>query len=94
MTIGFRVVNDIDRPDPAVVKRIAALRSCDVSDVLNRSGTMVGIRHVYAPMAAIAGPAVTISVPAGGINMVKVGIERARRETLSWCLRKARSRTQ
>src|SRR3954451_24452789 len=78
MTIGFRVVNDIDRPDPAVVKRIAALRSCDVSDVLNRSGTMVGIRHVYAPMAAIAGPAVTISVPAGGINMVKVGIERAR----------------
>lgn len=78
MSIGFRVVTDIERPDPALVERVAALRSCDISDVLNRSGTMVGIRHVYAPVAPIAGPAVTVSIPAGGINMVKLGIEQAR----------------
>jgi 4-hydroxy-4-methyl-2-oxoglutarate aldolase len=78
MSIGFRVVTDIERPDPALVERVAALRSCDISDVLNRSGTMTGIRHVYAPIAPIAGPAVTVSIPAGGINMVKLGIEQAR----------------
>jgi 4-hydroxy-4-methyl-2-oxoglutarate aldolase len=78
MSIGFRVVTDIDRPDPTLVDRVGTFRSCDISDVLNRSGTMVGIRHVYSPIAPIVGPAVTVSIPAGGINMVKMGIEQAR----------------
>ena len=77
MSIGFRVFTDIHRPDPALVTRLRSCRSCDVSDVLNRSGTMIGIRPVYLPIAPIAGPAVTVSVPAGGINVVKLGIEQA-----------------
>ncbi len=78
MSIGFRVVTDIVRPDPALVEKFVHCRSCDLSDVMNRSGTMAGINAVYSPIARAAGPAVTVSVPAGGINMVKLGIQQAR----------------
>ena len=78
MSIGFRVVTDIPRAEPALVERLSRCRSCDISDVLNRSGTMVGIRPVYLPIAPVAGRAVTVSIPAGGINVVKLGIEQAR----------------
>ncbi len=78
MSIGFRIITDIDRPDAALVERFDEFRSCDISDVLNRSGTMVGIRSTYLPVPRMVGPAVTVSIPAGGINMVKLGIQQAR----------------
>jgi 4-hydroxy-4-methyl-2-oxoglutarate aldolase len=73
-TIGFRVKWDIERPDPSLVALVAAQRSCDLSDVMNRSNTMLGIKPIFTPIKAFAGPAVTVSVPAGGINMVKLGV--------------------
>jgi regulator of RNase E activity RraA len=76
--IGFRVVTEIQRPPAELSALVGAHRSCDLSDAMNRAGTMVGIRPVYLPVRAVAGPAVTVSVPAGGINMVKLGIEQAR----------------
>src|SRR5882672_10494017 len=78
MTIGFRVITDIARPDPALVDKFVNCRSCDLSDVMNRSGTMVGIKAVYSPIVRAVGPAITVSVPAGGINMVKLAIDQAR----------------
>lgn len=78
MSLGFRVITEVRRPSPDLVVRFLSLRSCDISDVMNRSGTMVGIHTVYQPVARIAGPAVTVSIPAGGINMVKMGIQQAR----------------
>jgi 4-hydroxy-4-methyl-2-oxoglutarate aldolase len=77
-SIGFRVRWEIDRPDPSVVGVVAKHRSCDLSDVMNRANTMVGISPIYRPIAAFAGPAVTVSVPAGGINMVKLGMAATR----------------
>jgi regulator of RNase E activity RraA len=77
MNLGFRVITEIRRPPSALVDRLARCRSCDLSDVMNRAGTMVGIRGVYSPVAPIVGPAVTVSIPAGGINMVKMGIQQA-----------------
>ena len=79
MSLGFRVITEVRRPSPDLVSRFLGLRSCDISDVMNRSGTMVGIHAVYQPVARIAGPAVTVSIPAGGINMVKMGIQQARK---------------
>jgi len=78
MKIGFRVITDIPRPPAELSARLARCRSCDLSDVMNRAGTMVGIRPVYLPIERVVGPAVTVSIPAGGINMVKVGIQQAR----------------
>lgn len=78
MNLGFRVITEIGRPPADVIERLADCRSCDISDVMNRSGTMVGIRAVYESVPRIVGPAVTVSIPAGGINMVKMGIQQAR----------------
>jgi regulator of RNase E activity RraA len=78
MKIGFRVIKDIARPPAELSARLERCRSCDLSDVMNRAGTMVGIKPAYLPIARIAGPAVTVSIPAGGINMVKLGIQQAR----------------
>jgi|SRR5579859_2258868 len=78
MSIGFRVITRIERPAANLVERFLAFASCDISDVMNRAGSMVGIRSVYLPVRRIAGSAVTVSVPAGGINMIKVGIEQSR----------------
>jgi 4-hydroxy-4-methyl-2-oxoglutarate aldolase len=75
--IGFRVVTGIERPPASLSERLGHHRSCDLSDSMSRAGTMVGIKPVYTPIASIAGPAVTVSIPAGGINMIKLGIEQA-----------------
>jgi 4-hydroxy-4-methyl-2-oxoglutarate aldolase len=77
MSLGFRVITDVPRPPANAVERLLACRSCDISDVMNRSGTMVGIHPIYESVARVAGPAVTVSIPAGGINMVKMGIQQA-----------------
>lgn len=76
--IGFRIHTWIDRPDVSVVERLRPCRSADLSDALNRSGTMVGLRPVFLPTPPVIGPAVTISAPAGGINIIKAGLETAR----------------
>lgn len=78
MSIGFRVITEIQRPPGELVEQLSKCRSCDISDVMNRAGTMVGIHAVYAPIKSIAGPAVTVSIPAGGINMVKMGIQQTK----------------
>jgi len=78
MSLGFRVITDIARPPAELTSKFEEYRSCDLSDVMNRSGTMVGIRPVFIPIPRAVGPAVTVSIPAGGINMVKLGIQQAR----------------
>src|SRR5262249_21387919 len=78
VSLGFRVITDITRPQADLVEKFMQYRSCDLSDVMNRSGTMVGIHPVFTPIPRAAGPAVTISIPAGGINMIKLGIDQAR----------------
>ncbi len=76
--LGFRIHTWIDRPNALVVDRLRPFRSADISDVLHRSGTMVGLKPVYQPITPIIGPAVTISAPIGGINIIKAGLETAR----------------
>ena len=72
--VGFRIAWDVERPDPELVNLVSRQRSCDLSDVMNRANTMLGISPVYRPIRSFAGPAVTVSIPAGGINMVKLGV--------------------
>ena len=78
LNIGFRCVTNIHRPPQLVVDALQGLRSCDVSDVMRRAGTMVGIKPVYTPIRSVLGTAVTVSVPAGGINMIKLGMQQTR----------------
>jgi len=80
MPVGFRVYTSVRRADPALVARIAALRSPDLSDAMQRAGTMDnGIRSITVPAGRIVGPAVTVSVPTGAFNVVKAGLQQTRR---------------
>ena len=73
MSPGFRL---FDRPDIVHdTSALAGLNTADISDGMSRSGTMSGIASVYRPVQSVCGPAVTVSVPAGGFSMVKLGLQ-------------------
>lgn len=76
MNIGFRMITLVRRPEADKLEALQGLRSCDVSDVLNRAGTMSGLRAVYPEVSPVIGPAVTVSVPVGGISMIKLGMQQ------------------
>jgi len=77
MPVGFRVFRRSSRPDAALLQRFAALHTADLSDAMNRSGTMDrGIQPVFTPIKRVVGPAVTVSAPTGAFNMVKIGMEQ------------------
>jgi len=71
-------LTDVTRAPESTVREFDGLRSCDISDVMRRAGTMVGIRRVYTPMPAALGTAITVSVPFGGVNMIKLAMEQTR----------------
>ena len=80
MPIGFRVYRRSERPSQDLLQRFTALHSADVSDAMNRAGTMDrGIAPIFTPIRAIVGPAVTVSAPTGAFNIVKIGMEQTRR---------------
>jgi len=77
MPVGFRVIRRSSRPESALLKRFAARHTADLSDAMNRSGTMDrGIQPIFTPIKRIVGPAVTVSAPTGAFNIVKIGMEQ------------------
>src|SRR6266540_4203089 len=80
MSVGFRVYRRSARPDAALIQRFLTVHSADLSDAMNRAGTMDrGIEPIFSPMRRIVGPAVTVSAPTGAFKIVKIGMEQARR---------------
>jgi 4-hydroxy-4-methyl-2-oxoglutarate aldolase len=69
--LGFRAFTRIRRPEPGVVRELLKFSTCDLSDVMLKAQTMIGIHPVYQPVQRSAGPAVTVSVPSGGLNAIK-----------------------
>lgn len=77
MSIGYRILASGPRPDSALVQRFASLNTADISDVMHMAGTMDPLIHpVYLPMKKIVGPAVTVSVPSGAFDMIKMGMQQ------------------
>ena len=80
MPVGFRVYATVVRPEPTLLERFADLRTPDISDAMNRAGTMDnGIQPAYRPIGRVIGPAVTVSVPTGAFNVIKAGMQQTRR---------------
>lgn len=75
--IGFRMEQDIERPSTELIERIRKYRSSDLSDAMNRTHTMMGLRPVYDPMDRIVGPAVTVNSVVPSIDAGKMGLVRA-----------------
>lgn len=80
MPLGFRVYTDMERPTASLIELFESFQSPDISDVMNRAGTMdSGIRPINTPPKRVVGPAVTVSVPTGAFNVIKAGMEQTRR---------------
>lgn len=80
MPVGFRVYVTALRAEPALLAKFTELRTPDISDAMNRAGTMDnGIQAAYRPMGRVIGPAVTVSVPTGAFNVIKAGMQQTRR---------------
>ena len=77
MPVGFRVYRRTERPDASLLERFNAMHTADISDTMNRAGTMDrDISPVFTPMRRIVGPAVTVSAPTGAFNIVKIGMQQ------------------
>jgi regulator of RNase E activity RraA len=79
MSIGFRVYALRQRPARALLERVSHLRTPDLSDAMQRAGTMDnGIYSITMPTKQIVGFAVTVSVPNGAFQVVKAGMQQTR----------------
>jgi regulator of RNase E activity RraA len=72
--LGFRYIEDIERPDPQWAKKLENYSACNISDGLNKFYTMdYGIRQMF-PSRKLAGPAVTVKVRSGDNFMLHKAI--------------------
>lgn len=75
--IGFRTYTQVVRPPADIVTRLAAYAPPDLSDAMRASYTLdPAILPLWPFTGRIAGPAVTVSVPQGAFNIVKVAMEQ------------------
>lgn len=75
MALGYRVVQNIERPDRAIVDSIGGHFSADLADAMQKAGAMSrAIQPVYRPMPKFFGPAVTASLPTGSFSMAKLAM--------------------
>jgi RraA family protein len=76
MALGLRVFSRIERPPRDLVTKFAEISTADLADVMHLSGVVDGhIRPIYQPMARFGGPAVTVAVPTGCFNVIKMAME-------------------
>lgn len=75
MGLGFRIVSSIQRPSSDLVRRFTEIDSADLSDVLRHSTTMVGLSPMWRPAPRSVGSAVTVSVPVGGVSVLRAGMD-------------------
>jgi regulator of RNase E activity RraA len=75
---GFRLRNDIERPDPETVSGLSRHQTPDISDLMNRLYAMEPeIRNMTDPDLRLVGPAVTVKVYPGDNLMVHKALDIA-----------------
>lgn len=74
MKVGYRMFEEVERPSPEVIERIRSYRSCDLSDAMNRTQTLNGIKPIYTPMERVVGPAVTVNSVVPSIDAGKMAL--------------------
>lgn len=76
MPLGFDVFRGINRPNPQLIEKFRSIPTADLADVMQKRGGMDPlIRTLYAPLDRVVGPAVTVSVPDGAFEVIKIALE-------------------
>ncbi len=76
MSIGFRVIRNTVKPPPGLVAELAKCDTSDLSDVMRHAKTMSGLALRQNGGRRVAGRAVTVSLPLGGVSMLKVAMDQ------------------
>lgn len=79
MKIGYRMFEEVTRPPAELIERVRDYRSCDLSDAMNRTQTVNGIRPIYSPVGRVVGPAVTVNSVVPSIDAGKMALAASRR---------------
>jgi 4-hydroxy-4-methyl-2-oxoglutarate aldolase len=70
------VFREVDRPDREIVERFRSVPTADLADVMHKRGSVdPAIRPVFLPIPKVVGPAVTVSVPDGAFEVIKIALE-------------------
>lgn len=75
---GFRILPFGPRPDPALLKRLAAVATAHLSDNMHRMQAAAAELRPYHKGGRLVGPALTVRVPPGDNLMVHQAINIAR----------------
>jgi 4-hydroxy-4-methyl-2-oxoglutarate aldolase len=79
MAHGFEIYDSIPRPDTSLIEKLLGIPTPDLGDVTYKRATMdPAIRPIYLPMKLAIGPAITVSIPDGAIDVMKVATSFAR----------------
>lgn len=79
MPLGARILPPPPSPRAEILKEFAGVRSSDLSDVMGGSYTLSAqIAPVHRPVARVAGPALTVSVPTNSEFLIKYALNTAR----------------
>jgi regulator of RNase E activity RraA len=78
MPLGFTIHRSITRPDRALVERFRGVPTADLGDVMRKHGAFdPQIKALFSPMPPVVGTAITVNVPDGAFDMIKVAINTA-----------------
>lgn len=79
MPLGYEVYQRISRPDRALVEQFRGVPTADLGDVMNKRGAMTpSLAPLYRPIRSVVGTAITVSVPDGAFETIKIAIDTAR----------------
>jgi len=79
MPLGFEIYTDIERPDPELIGLLEGVPTADLGDVMFKRGAVTpAIAPLYRPIRSIVGPAITVSVPDGAFEVIKLAINTAK----------------
>jgi 4-hydroxy-4-methyl-2-oxoglutarate aldolase len=77
-TVGFRVIRDVERPPEDAIREFSRFSAPDISDAMHRSGAMDGGVCAVNEVLRVAGPAITVRLPAGDNLMIYRALEVCR----------------
>ena len=76
-TVGFRIYNEIERPDPDLIAKFQGIPTSNINDEMNRLYCMGAAISPLNHVSSMAGPAFTVKLPIGDNLMFHRALDMA-----------------